>query len=211
MTHHYMVTGTHTGIGKTVASALLVAALDATYWKPVQSGLDEETDSEFVLRVSGCKPDDIYPERFRLKFPASPHFSSELENITIRLDDFKLPNTHGRNLIVEGAGGVLVPFNRSLLQIDWFKKAGLPVIIVASTQLGTINHTLLTVESLKSRQIPIHSILLNGPENKDNRLTLEQFSGLPVSGWIPVMNQPPNRHLLLDIFNNHFDPTLFKL
>lgn len=205
-----MITGTHTGIGKTVASSLLVAALDARYWKPVQSGLEEETDSEFVLRVSGCNSDDIYPERFRLKFPASPHFSSELENITISMDDFHLPDFGGRNWIVEGAGGVMVPLNRKVLQIDWFKKAGLPVIIVASTQLGTINHTLLTVESLKSRQIPIHSIILNGPENKDNRLTIEQFSGISVSGWIPVMNQSPGRQILLDIFNNHFDQTLFK-
>ncbi|MBN8706236.1 MAG: dethiobiotin synthase [Bacteroidetes bacterium] len=210
MTHHYMITGTHTGIGKTVVSSLLVAALDARYWKPVQSGLEEETDSEFVLRVSGCNPDDIYPERFRLKFPASPHLSAELENTTLNLDDFELPDFGERNWIVEGAGGVLVPFNRRLLQIDWFQKAGLPIIIVASTQLGTINHTLLTVESLRSRQIPIHSIILNGPENKDNRLTIEQFSGISVSGWIPVMNQSPDRQILLDIFNNHFDQTLFK-
>jgi len=210
MTQSYIITGTTTGIGKTVASALLVAALKARYWKPVQSGLEEETDSEYVRRVTGCPAEDILPEQYRLQFPASPHLSAEREGVEIRPETVRLPEPDHRPLIVEGAGGLLVPWTRSYFQADWFRSAGLPVIVVASTVLGTINHTLLTLEGLRSRGIPVHSVILNGPEHPDNRRVITESGQVLISGWIPPVTGPVTREVLISIFSDHFKSELFR-
>ena len=136
MSGQFVITGTDTDIGKTVFAGALTAALDGHYWKPVQAGLAEGTDSETVARLGGIDSSRILPERFRLQIPASPHFSAAEEGIAIGLDDLVLPEVDGP-LIIEGAGGALVPVNPDLLFADIFAHWGLPVILVASTRLGT--------------------------------------------------------------------------
>ncbi|HVX77180.1 MAG TPA: dethiobiotin synthase, partial [Bradyrhizobium sp.] len=138
MTAAIVVTGTDTGIGKTVFSAALVRALDGCYWKPVQSGLEEETDSAIVHRLSGLAAERILPERYRLKTPASPHLAATLDGISIDPAQLQLPDV-SRPLVVEGAGGLLVPLTRELTYIDMFVRWRAPVVLCARTTLGTIN------------------------------------------------------------------------
>ena len=139
--HGFLVTGTDTGIGKTVVSAMLVRALNASYFKPVQAGLDEPTDTDAVRDLSAMPNDRFFPECYRLKEPASPHLSAAMEGIEIDIDRLQLPRSE-HPLIVEGAGGVMVPLTNSVLFIDVFAKWQLPTILCARTSLGTINHTL---------------------------------------------------------------------
>jgi len=171
MSQRFVVTGTDTGVGKTVFAAALTAALDATYWKPVQAGLEEETDSELVARLTEIPASRILPEIYRLTTPCSPHRAAELDGTEIDPKRLVVPNVHGP-LVIEGAGGALVPLTRSLLYADIFVDWRLPVIIVARTSLGTINHSLLTVEALRMRQIMIHGIAFVGEENADSEATI---------------------------------------
>ena len=144
MSRALVVTGTDTGIGKTVFAAALAGALDGAYWKPVQAGLDEETDSDCVARLSRLPEDRILPEAYRLRTPCSPHRAAEIDGVTIDPAQLALPAT-GRPLIIEGAGGALVPLTRDLVFADIFSRWALPVVIVARTSLGTINHSLLSI------------------------------------------------------------------
>lgn len=200
----FIITGTDTEIGKTLVSALLVKALNASYWKPTQSGLEDETDTEFVKRVSGCSDDRIIPEAFRLTQPLSPHISSVKDGIQIELDDFNLPEFQTETLIIEGAGGVLVPLNWKTLQIDLFKKLNVPVVVIARTKLGTINHTLLTLEALRNREIPIHGVILNGNFNLENRNSIEKIGKVKILGWVPPLQQI-SAEILQSVFDQHFD------
>ena len=151
MTRTIIVTGTDTGIGKTVFAAGLTAALGATYWKPVQSGLDSEfSDSETALRL-GVK--HALPEAYRLTAPLSPHRAAELERVEIDPDRLAIPQSDS-TLVIEGAGGLLVPVTRSLLFADLFARWQAPAVLVARTGLGTINHCLLSVEAMRARAIP---------------------------------------------------------
>src|SRR6056297_84569 len=134
------VSGTDTGIGKTVVSAMMTLGQSATYWKPIQSGLEEETDTEFVRRVTGLSDEHFMPERFRLQEPLSPHASAEIDGVTISLDDFQLPEAGTNNLVVEGAGGLLVPLNDNDMIIDLIERFQLPVLLVSRSELGTLNH-----------------------------------------------------------------------
>ncbi|MEW6122358.1 MAG: dethiobiotin synthase [Pseudomonadota bacterium] len=181
-----IVTGTDTGIGKTVFSAALAAALGAFYWKPVQSGLEEATDSETVSRVGGVPAARILPEAYRLKLPASPHLAAEAEGVEIDPDRLVLP-PHDP-LVVEGAGGLMVPLTRRLLTIDLFARWGLPVALCARTQLGTINHTLLSIEALKARGIPLKGIAFIGAEMADSQDVIAAFSGVKVLGRLPPLD-----------------------
>lgn len=174
MTPRFIVTGTDTGVGKTVFSAALTGALDATYWKPVQAGLDEESDSELVQRLSGAQ---VLPEAYRLNTPCSPHRAAEIDGIEIDPEQLALPDIKGP-LVIEGAGGALVPLTRSTLYADMFARWGLPVIIVARTTLGTINHSLLTIEALRMRQILIHGIAFAGEANADSEATICDLGGV---------------------------------
>lgn len=140
-----IVTGTDTGIGKTVFSAGLCAALGARYWKPVQAGLDGATDAQVVADLSGCP---VLPEAYRLEMPASPHLAAEDMGIEIDPDRLSLPRGGGP-LVVEGAGGVMVPLTRRLSYLDLFARWGAPVVLVARTSLGTINHTALSLAALR--------------------------------------------------------------
>jgi len=184
-----VVAGTDTDVGKTVFAAALVAALDGYYWKPVQAGLDGETDAEIVRRLSGLPAERVLPEVYRLTTAASPHFAAERDGVEI---DFEgLANApvfvQDRAVVIEGAGGLLVPLTRSLLQIELFARWGAPVVLVASTRLGTINHSLLSVEALKRRRIRLLGIAFVGEENADSEHTITEMGGARHLGRLPII------------------------
>jgi len=203
MSGKFVITGTDTDIGKSVFAAALTAALGASYWKPVQAGLADGTDSETVARIGGVDPVRILPERFRLAIPASPHYSAEQEGVTIGLDDLAIPPVDGP-LVIEGAGGALVPVNPELLFADLFAHWGLPVIVVASTRLGTINHSLLTIEALRARAVPIHGIAFIGEEIVDSEETICRIGTVSHLGRLPMLDAlTPDA--LRDAFGAHFN------
>lgn len=198
----FIVTGTDTDIGKTVVSAMLTLALGGVYYKPVQCGLEDGGDREAVLAMTGLAEDRALAEAYRLSAPLSPHRAAEIDNITIDPAHLTPPLTT-RPLIVEGAGGLLVPVTRNILLVDLFKAWRLPVILCARTGLGTINHTLLSVEALKARRIPLHGIIFIGDENIDNARTILEFSGARRLGRMPRLAAlTPNS--LSDAFADNF-------
>lgn len=181
------VTGTDTGIGKTMVSAWLVRSWRADYWKPVQSGELEGTD---FATVRGLVPDAvIHPSRHVLKAPLSPHEAAALEGVRIGLEDFSLPATT-RPLVVEGAGGAMVPLNERDLMVDLMRRLNLPVVVVARSGLGTINHTLLTLEALARRDLRVAGVILNGPSMPANRQAIEAWSGVKVVAELPPLPSP---------------------
>lgn len=200
----FIITGTDTDIGKTIFASALVGALNAHYWKPVQSGCDAatESDSATVARLSGVKPSQILPEAYRLTTPCSPHLSAELDGTAIDLTRLTPPIIHGP-LIIEAAGGVMVPLTRDTLYVDQFMTWGLPVILVARTSLGTINHSLLSIEALKRRGIPIHGIAFVGDAHEDNEALITDFAGVKRLGRLPIIAQL-NRATLASAFHAHF-------
>lgn len=198
-----VVTGTDTGIGKTVFSAGLAGALGAFYWKPVQSGLDEETDSHTVARLGGLPAARILPEAWRLALPASPHLSAERENVQIDPGALVPPDVSGP-LVIEGAGGLMVPLTREVLFIDVFARWGLPVVLCARTSLGTINHTLLSVEALRTRAIPIAGLAFVGDDHPDNIALIAARSGVRVLGRLPRL-EPLDPTSLAAAFERHMD------
>ena len=203
MSGRYIVTGTDTDIGKTVFAAALTGALGASYWKPVQAGLDGETDSQAVTRLSDAGPDIILSENFRLRTPASPHYAAAQEGIIITANDLPIPQVAGP-LVIEGAGGALVPVNDDLLFADLFALWQLPVIIAASTGLGTINHSLMTIEALRSRGVPIHGVAFIGDEIKDSQDTICRIGNVKQLGRLPIIKDL-NALTLASAFNAHFD------
>lgn len=180
------VAGTDTNIGKTVFAAGLTRALDGAYWKPVQAGLDGATDSDTVRVLAGLDAARIVPEAYRLRVPASPHFSAEQDGLAIDPAALTLPNTT-RPLVVELAGGLLVPLNRTTLQIDMLAAWNIPLVLIAATRLGTINHTLLSIEALKRRAIPILGVAYIGDEHSDSRRTIGRFGGVKDLGRLPIL------------------------
>ncbi|TCT08171.1 dethiobiotin synthase [Aquabacter spiritensis] len=198
----FVVTGTDTGIGKTVFAAALAGALGAFYWKPVQAGLEEATDSATVARLGGLPPDRILPEAYRLKLPASPHLAAQAEGL--RIDPDRLDPPGERPLVIEGAGGPMVPLTRALLFIDVFARWGLPVVLCARTTLGTINHTLLAVEALEARAVPIAGIAFIGAEMPDTQDVIAAFSGQKILGRLPPVS-PLNAEQLRAAFAAAFD------
>lgn len=186
------VTGTDTNVGKTVVSALLTLGLDADYWKPVQSGTTPSTDTADVRAWTGLPADRFLEERWRLALPASPHLSASVEGVRIDLNDFDIPDRSQpwqRPLIVEGAGGLLVPLNEQALMIDLIARLRLPVVLVTRTTLGTINHTLLSLEALRARQIPVVGVVLNGEEHLTNAEAIRDYGRVHVLGRIPPLPQ----------------------
>lgn len=181
MNPRIIITGTDTGIGKTVFSAGLTGLLDGAYWKPVQSGLEEETDSQIVARLSGLPADRILPEAWRLTAPLSPHRAAELDGVEIDAGRLLPPETK-RPLIIEGAGGLMVPVNRQTLYIDIFARWNAPVVLCARTGLGTINHTLLSIEALRSRSIPLLGVAFIGEEMSDTQKTIAEIGKVRVLG-----------------------------
>ncbi|MEQ6335495.1 dethiobiotin synthase [Sphingobium sp. MK2] len=182
-----VVTGTDTGIGKTVFAAGLAAALGAHYWKPIQAGVDPDGDKEEVARLSGLPASHILPEAYRLATPASPHLAARIDGVTIALDRLALPQVDGP-LVVEGAGGVLVPISETLLMADLFAHWGQPVILCARTALGTINHSLLSIEALQSRGVPIAGIAFIGEAHAENERIIPLLAGVPSLGRLPLLD-----------------------
>lgn len=166
-----IVTGTDTGVGKTVFAAGLTAALGARYWKPVQAGLDEATDSETVAALSG-RP--VLPEAYRLTRPASPHLAAEAEQLRIDPARLTLPQGAGR-LVVEGAGGVMVPLTREITFLDMFARWRAPVILVARTRLGTINHTALSLAALRGAGCRVVGVAFMGPPEPEVEDSIAQI------------------------------------
>jgi dethiobiotin synthetase len=185
-----VICGTDTDVGKTVVSALVVQGLGAHYWKPVQSGLDGGGDSGRVRALLDLPPERLLPEAYRLEAPVSPHWAAERMGLTIDPDRLALPDPSRcpGPLVVETAGGLLVPLRRDWLQIEQLARWGLPVLLVARSGLGTLNHTLLSLEALRQRRIAVLGLVLNGPLHPDNPRTLEQFGRVPVLAQIPPLD-----------------------
>lgn len=184
MNARIIVTGTDTGIGKTVFSAALAGALDAFYWKPVQAGLDEETDRDVVLRLSGLAQERLLPEAYRLKTPASPHLAAKIDGLVIDPDALALPAVD-RPLVVEGAGGLMVPLTPKLTYIDVMVRWGTPVVLCARTALGTINHSLLSIEALHARNIHVRGIAFIGDENPESETIICAMGKVKRLGRLP--------------------------
>jgi dethiobiotin synthetase len=183
----FVVTGTDTGTGKTVFSAALAGALGASYWKPVQAGLEGETDSETVRRLSGLGADRILPEAYRLKLPASPHIAAAREGLVVEASKLAIPAQPGP-LVIDGAGGLMVPLSPDLLQIDVFASWGLPAILCARTSLGTINHTLLSLEAMARRSIKLHGIVFTGDGDEEVEDAILGFSKARRLGRLPPLD-----------------------
>jgi malonyl-CoA O-methyltransferase len=181
------VTGTDTGVGKTVVSACLVRRWQADYWKPAQTGLaTEEADSPTVGRLAGAAPARLHPPRHALQAPLSPEAAARREGLEIGLGDFALP-AGTAPIVVEGAGGVLVPLGSGTLMADLIRHLGLPALLVARSTLGTINHTLLSLEALRARALPVAGIVLVGPDPDENARTIERLGGIPILAKIPPL------------------------
>jgi dethiobiotin synthetase len=184
-----IVTGTDTDVGKTVLAAALVNALDGYYWKPVQAGLAGETDAEVVRRLAGVAAGRVLPEVYRLTTAASPHLAAERDGMAIDFEGLANAPVLGlqQAIVIEGAGGLLVPLSRQVLQIELFARWGLPVVLVAATRLGTINHTLLSIEVLQRRRIPLLGVAFVGEENADSERTICAMGGVRRLGRLPFV------------------------
>ena len=187
MSRGYIVTGTDTGIGKTVFAAGLTGALRAAYWKPVQSGLEDETDTQAVTRLTAGSGAEVMAEAYRLITPCSPHEAARIDGVEIDLAHLALPSTD-RPLIVEGAGGALVPYTNDLLAVDLFASWGLPAIVVARTALGTISHTLLTLETLRARNVTIAGVAFVGEAEPVAQAAIARFGKAPMLGRLPMLD-----------------------
>lgn len=194
-----VVTGTDTGIGKTVFAAGLTVALGAQYWKPVQAGVDPASDTDVATTV-GAR---VLPEAYRLATPASPHLAARIDGITIDPERLTLPQVDGP-LVVEGAGGVLVPLSDTLLYADIFAMWQAPVILCARTGLGTINHSLLSIEALRTRDVPVLGIVFIGEAHEENERIVPLIGKVRSLGRLPVLDTIAAESLA-DAMRDHID------
>jgi len=192
----FVVTGTDTDVGKTVFCAGLAAMLGARYWKPVQAGFP--TDSQTVAALAGV---EILPEAYRLKLAASPHQAAEDEGITIDPDRLLPPEGP---LVIEGAGGLMVPLTRQALFIDVFARWQIPLILCARTKLGTINHTLLSIAAIRARSIPLHGVAFIGETNAQSEEIITEMGQVKRLGRLPVI-EPLTRERLTGVFAKTFE------
>ncbi len=181
------VTGIGTGIGKTIVSAILVEKLKADYWKPVQSGDLDNSDTSKVKSLVTNTTSAFHPEAYRLSQPFSPHKSAAIDRINIDLEKIVLPATNSK-LIIEGAGGLMVPLNNKFLMIDLIKQLNVEVVLVSQNYLGSINHTLLSIYILEKEQISVKGIIFNGPKDIYSKEFILEYSGLKLLGHIPEFN-----------------------
>lgn len=195
------VTGTDTDVGKTIFSAALAGALGASYWKPIQSGSLDQSDSDTARKLSGLPPEKILQEGYRLKTPCSPHQAAEIDGIEIDCNALLPPPAHP--LIVEGAGGLMVPVTRDCLIIDLIARWEMSAVLVARTALGTINHSLLSVCALQSRGIPVLGIAFVGEPNPDSEETIAALSGIKRLGRLPILD-PLDSESLAQAFAANF-------
>ena len=183
-----IICGTDTDVGKTIVSSFFVQGLKGVYWKPIQSGTEEVTDTQTVCKILNLEPKRYLPERYKFKAPVSPHWAAEKESKFIEPNNLYLPDLN-QLIIIETAGGLMVPLNRNWLQIDQLRVWQSPIVLVARTGLGTLNHTLLSLEALRKRNINILGIVLNGPPHDDNPRTLEQFGDTKILARLPIFKE----------------------
>ena len=181
----YFLSGIHTDAGKTVTAAFLQRALDADYWKPVQAGDLDFGDTDRVKAWTEAPDARFHPVRHALRTPASPHYAARLDGVDIQLDDFQLPPTDGRPLIVEGAGGLLVPLNERATVLDLIAQLGLPVLLASRHYLGSINHTLLSIEVLRARNIPLAGLIYSGGHSPETVRIVTEMTGVEPLVEIP--------------------------
>lgn len=209
MSQQIVVTGTDTGIGKTVFSAGLANLLGANYWKPIQAGLEGETDTEVVARLGSLSGDRILPEVHRLRTPASPYHSAEIDGVRINADSLAVPDTGGRPLVIEGAGGLMVPLSLGTLYADVFERWRLPAVLCARTSLGTINHSLLSIEALRRRHIDILGIAFIGERNAEAESAVCEIGRVRWLGRLPWL-APLTPDTLQVAFKASFRADTFK-
>ncbi|WP_213736828.1 dethiobiotin synthase [Bradyrhizobium sp. dw_411] len=209
MNQQIVVAGTDTEIGKTVFSAGLAALLGANYWKPVQAGLEGETDSQLVAKLGGLSADRIVPERYSLRTPASPHHAAAIDGVRIEMDSLDVPDTGGRPLVIEGSGGLLVPLDDTTLYIDVFARWRLPVVLCARTALGTINHSLLSIEALRHRNLDIIGIAFIGDANPESERIICEIGRVRRLGRLPRLS-PLTASTLRTAFETSFDASDFQ-
>ena len=183
-----VICGTDTDVGKTIVSALFVQGLEATYWKPVQSGTEGGGDRQRVIDLLKLPEERWQPEAYAFQAPVSPHWAAEQEGRCIDPEQLQLPAID-QPLVVETAGGLMVPLTRHWLQIQQLQRWQLPVVLVARSELGTLNHTLLSLEALRSRHIPILGLVINGPSHADNPRTLNELGDVPLLCELPPLEQ----------------------
>jgi dethiobiotin synthetase len=189
------ITGIGTGVGKTIVSAIITEKLKADYWKPIQSG---DLDDSDTLKVKSLVSNDVtvfHPESYRLTQPFSPHKSAAIDKITINLQNIILPKTDNQ-LVIEGAGGLMVPLNDSFLIIDLIKQLNAKVILVSKNYLGSINHTLLSIQALKNYNIEVMGIVFNGQKDIYSKTYILNYSGLTELGQIPMYQKPGKKAIL---------------
>jgi dethiobiotin synthetase len=220
MRNGLFVTGTDTNVGKTVASALLCTALNGVYWKPIQTGASEGTDRAAVITYGELPDDRTLPEVYCFDAPLSPHLAAVRAGAVIDLAKIVLPEVPradtvlpegletNRPLIVEGAGGVFVPVNETEFMLDVMRRLALPVLVVSRTALGTINHTLMTLHTLRNYGLTVLGVVMVGESNHENRRAIEEYGKAPVIGHIPRL-QTIDRQGLLQVFEREFDKRYF--
>jgi len=210
MPERFFITGTDTGVGKTVVSALLCAALDAIYWKPIQTGGREGTDRHTVMQLAHLPRARTLPEAYRFAPPVSPQLAARRAGVRIELRKIRVPRLAPREkLIVEGAGGALVPINGTQLMTNLMKHLRLPVLLVARTSLGTINHTLLSLAALRVARLNIRGVIMVGEPDRENRNAIEHYGNVEVVGMVPRLMRI-NRSALLEVFHKYFDRQAFR-
>lgn len=196
------ITGTDTNIGKTLVSSWLCLHTQYDYFKPIQTGVVEGRDSDVVSQLSGVT---IHPEAYCFQAPVSPHWAAQLEGHRIDIEHIHLPQVS--TLIVEGAGGVLVPVNEHTVMLDLILKWHLPVILVSSTRLGTINHTLLSLEALRHRGCSVLGVIMTGEHHASNHDAIERYGQVSVLGALPQLSSV-SRQALIEV---PLGPVLTKL
>ena len=206
MSPDLFITGTDTNVGKTVLSALLVAALNRKYWKPIQTGSCEGTDRETVLKLAGISPEQTYREAYIFEPPVSPHLAAKEQGIRIDLQQIRRPPSEDP-IVIEGAGGLFVPINDESFMTDLIRHLGAPVILATRTTLGTINHTLLSVFAIRQANLPLRGVVMIGKENVENRAAIERYGNVPVVGSIPWLDSIDRRSLVA-VFEQSFDRKL---
>lgn len=182
------VTGTDTDIGKTVVSSILVSGLKADYWKPIQAGRDPITDTEFVKNATALPEDHFHKESFNLTEPMSPHAAAEIDGVSIGIDDIREPKTKRDHFIIEGAGGLIVPINESKYVIDLITHFMYPALLVAKSGLGTLNHTLLSLEAMRNRNIQVFGVVLVGDRHDSNEETIIKYGNVERLFRLPILS-----------------------
>jgi len=201
MSNACIIAGTDTDVGKTVFASMLMLALNANYWKPIQCGVVDGVDTKTAQNYTGLPPERFFAEKYVLTEALSPHRAAEIDHVEIDLMTL-IPPYSDAPLLIETAGGLMVPLNREVLQIDQYKRWNLPVILCARSGLGTINHTLLSVAALKERNMPLHGIAFIGDENRDNMQTIAEFSGARILGCLPKLDEINERTLMAAFAEN---------